>query len=433
MDQPIALTHIMPFLEAFRHCFTAPAFGYFLAFVEGYWLADERRTVTNIWRRSGTTRHFSNFHRFLKTYQWAPPTLMRLLLLELLRFLGVLVAPEGVCVAPVALDDTLTRKWGKKMEGASWQYDAMAPHPKAKLAWGHCFVTLGLLARHAGRWLFLGFAIFLFRPPKVTEKKEQETKLALVARRLKELRLPAWLRLRVVADGAYGKKALVLALGGAGHHLISRLAKNAVLYDEPAPPAVKRRGRPRKYGEKRVLSHFARLTQAEPEQTLTLYGRECTVRLGSFVSLCRAFGGQHLLLVVVLQEGREPVYLFSTDLTLPAAGVVELYAARFTIELAFRDLKGQFGLGHCQARRAEATERHALLCLVAHTCSQLLAVAGKHAGEAQPWRKAPEVITTGQLRYRLRRESEAAKFLALLVRHRIPAEKCHAIYAELTA
>jgi hypothetical protein len=433
MDQPVAHEFMMTFLERFRHLFTAPAFRYFVTFVEGFWLGEGRRTVTSLWRSSGKERHFSCFHRFLKTYQWSPLSLMRLLLLELLTWLGASRSPDGRVLVRVALDDTLTRKWGKKMEGAGWQYDPMAPHPKAKLAWGHCFVTLGLLWRHGSRWLFLGFALFLFRPPKVTAKKQQETKLALVARRLAELRLPSWLRLQMVADALYGKRPLVEALCGAGHHLISRLAKNAVLYDEPRPSPVKRRGRPRKYGEKRSLAHFADLTRQEPVQTLVLYGRECRVRLGSFVRLSRAFGGRRILLVVVVQEGREPVYLFSTDLTLSAREVVESYAARFAIEVAFRELKGQFGLGHCQARRAEAVERHALLCLVAHTVSQLLILAGRYAGWSEPWRKAPEIITTGQLRYRLRREREAQKYVALLVRYGVPAKIRHAIYAELTA
>lgn len=136
------------------------------------------------------------------------------------------------------------------MEHAGWQHDPMSPAPRgpggrAPLAFGHCWVTVGLLWAHAGQWRFLAWAAWLFRPPQCTPADQQETKLALAARRFAALRLPAWLRGWVVCDGAYGKRSLVTALCAQGHHVLSRLAKNAVVYELPTPPATKRRGRPR--------------------------------------------------------------------------------------------------------------------------------------------------------------------------------------------
>src|SRR6185503_6768994 len=107
--------------------------------------------------------------------------------------------------------------------------------------------------------------------------------------------------------------------------------------------------------------------------------------------------------VTVLRIGKggqqsRPTFLFSTDLTLTAAEVVALYAARFGIELAIRELKNHFGFGHCQARRAGAGERYVQLCLVAYTWSQLYAAVTAPRGVGAPWRPAPAVATTGQLR-----------------------------------
>ena len=167
-------------------------------------------------------------------------------------------------------------------------------------------------------------------------------------------------------------------------------------------------------------------------QTLHLYGRDWSVQLSSFLLRSRALGGCDVLLVVVLPKRRKPTFLFCTDQSLSKERVVELYAARFAIELAFRDLKNHFGLGHYQARRAEAAERHVLLCLVAYTWSQLLLIAGRYGSLGAPWRSAPEMVTTGQLRYQARKERQVQVFMELCVRHHVGAKKRAAIYAELT-
>ena len=437
MDRAVALTDIVVFLECFRQCFTAPGYYYFQQFVRTFWLGDERRTVTAVYRQARGGKHFSNFHRFLKTYRWSPAAVTLTLVRTVLARLGLGPDPAGVCWVNVALDDTLTRKWGRKMEGASWQHDPMSPAPKGKkppLAFGHCWVVLGLLWPHGSRWLFLAWGAWLFRPPKITPQAEQETKLALTVRRLREWKLPSWLRLRVVCDGAYGKRTLVDGLRALGHHVISRLPSNAVLYEFPTPPTEKRRGRPRKYGEKRPVAHFAALAAAAPVRTLRLYGRDWSVRLAAFSLLSRSLGGREIRLVIVLREGvrgSKPTFLFTTDLTLSPEQVVELYAARFAIELAFRDLKNHFGLGHYQARRAVAAERHVTLCLVAYTWSQLLLLSGRYGPLGEPWRKAPPLVTTGQLRYQVRKEQQVRNFLAICERHQIPAKKRAAMVAEL--
>ena len=45
---------------------------------------------------------------------------------------------------------------------------------------------------------------------------------------------------------------------------------------------------------------------------------------------------------------------FSTDLTLPARDIFDIYRTRFQLEFVFRDAKQFTGLTHCQARNKEA-------------------------------------------------------------------------------
>ena len=57
-------------------------------------------------------------------------------------------------------------------------------------------------------------------------------------------------------------------------------------------------------------------------------------------------GFQPKVKVVVAKGIKEPIIFLSTDLTLSAVQIIEIYGARFSIELAIRDLKQHFGLAH---------------------------------------------------------------------------------------
>jgi len=54
---------------------------------------------------------------------------------------------------------------------------------------------------------------------------------------------------------------------------------------------------------------------------------------------------------------KEPVILVSTDLSLTAAHIIDIYAARFSLEIAIRDLKQHFGFEDYQATTTTAMFR----------------------------------------------------------------------------
>jgi hypothetical protein len=66
------------------------------------------------------------------------------------------------------------------------------------------------------------------------------------------------------------------------------------------------------------------------------------------------------------------VLLFSTDLTLSMAQIIEIYGARFTIELAIRDLKEHFGLADYQCYLATAIHRFVHLACLAFCLYRLI-------------------------------------------------------------
>ena len=77
---------------------------------------------------------------------------------------------------------------------------------------------------------------------------------------------------------------------------------------------------------------------------VNIYGKQVQVEAVEREVFIRGFGSK--VKVVVTQGIKEPIIFLSTDLSLSAAQIIEIYGARFSIELAIRDLKQHFGLAH---------------------------------------------------------------------------------------
>lgn len=105
-------------------------------------------------------------------------------------------------------------------------------------------------------------------------------------------------------------------------HIVTRVKSNAVAY---AYPPKKERGRP------------------QPElQTamVTMYGKKGVVQfLCLDLDLLWGQGLYQELRFVLVQRGKQRSILVSTELTLEATDVIELYGHRFKIESMFRELK----------------------------------------------------------------------------------------------
>ena len=71
------------------------------------------------------------------------------------------------------------------------------------------------------------------------------------------------------------------------------------------------------------------------------------------------------------QQRNKHILLFSTDLTLDAAQIIQYYSARFQIEFLFRDAKQFTGLEHSQTRQKEKLDFHFNLSLSAVNLARL--------------------------------------------------------------
>lgn len=383
-------------LAGFRPLFTKPGYRYFCAFVLVFAHLDRRLWVTQVILARGLERHFTSYHRFLRTGAW--------LLAAVRQQLWAMCWER--CVAAggrlfLALDDTVCAKQGRRFLGLGWHHDPMnRAHPR-RLSYGHCWVCLAALAEQGrGHWvaLFLGAALY------VQEKACQQgqpfaTKLTLAAGLLLELGPPPGVSVYAVVDGAYARRDFVQPVRAAGRHVISRLRKDTVFYDLPPARRKGAKGRPRKYGAKQAARDWAAGERGWQAITLRLYGREATVQLKTRVVLQRTLGVKIRLVAVRWGTAKRQgplVFLFATDPTLAPAAIVRAYCARFAIETGFRDAKQSFGLATYQVRCPASVERIVHLCLWAQTLLRLRMWGKKPAPLFGEWRRPLEYLTLAQ-------------------------------------
>ena len=179
----------------------------------------------------------------------------------------------------------------------------------------------------------------------------------------------------VVADAYFGKAPFLNPLIAHAIGVVSRLRWDAVGFDDPIYCG---RGRRPKKGKKWKL---AQLLEQFPRQTVvaTIYGK--TVEMGVVVRDIWLRDVKKKVRIVVFDGVNRPMLLVSTALSLTAGQIIEIYAARFALEIAIRDLKQHLGFCDYQSTTTIAFLRFTQLCCCA-LCIGRLILSQK---ESLPW------------------------------------------------
>ena len=127
--------------------------------------------------------------------------------------------------------------------------------------------------------------------------------------------------------------------------IITKAKKNCAAYMKPHDNGDRRPGRPRKKGSKVILWDLFKCIKYFKKGTAMMYGERKDVRYFSCVLLWGPKRYKPLRFVLVESEGLRSI-LVSTDASLDAITIIELYANRFSIEETFREFKQQIG-GFC--------------------------------------------------------------------------------------
>jgi DDE superfamily endonuclease len=322
--------------------------------------------------------HHSRAHRFFSRAVWSPGQVSMVLLTLIVRTL----VPPGAALL-IVVDDTLFTRSGRRVAKAGWHHDAATKtrgDTGGRMRWGHCWIVAGVVVDLPllDRPVCLPVAFALWQHIRGSVAVEQ-SKQALAGRLVTAIAATCPDRqLHVVADcwyaGADG--AAGAAIGAAKHRglpdgvtLTSRLRANTALHRIAAPvPGVP--GRPKRIGErigtpKDLAAHPATTWR---QTTVHRYGHTDTVTLAETVCLWYGVYRSRAIRVILLRDRATShgygIAVFTTDLHHSAEQIIERYAARWSIEVAFADAKQTTGIGEARNRTVLAVERTVPIGLV---------------------------------------------------------------------
>ena len=353
-------THIIStwtdIIQYFFPIFTAPTAEIFLILVTGWILCTARHTINGILPfadPAGKKAHDA-YHRFFPNASWTMSGLWRFLTILLVR----VFYPTGVIA--IDLDDTLFHRSGRKVNGAGWWRDAVRSTGKKTVhAWALNLVVLTLRVNPPWGGEPLGLPIDMR-----LHRKNGLSLIELAEEMLTEL--ASWLPQRLFINHSDGFYASLAGRNISNTHIISRMRRDADIYDLLDKKRKKRRGRPPKKGKKLPA----------PEQMAK--------RIHNFklVKTCeRGKSGERLVYTrkvvwyrvsqkpVLLVISRDPTgkekddFFFTTDTSLNVVEVIGGFAGRWSIEDTFKNTRQLIGGQQPQTWKRKGPERAAALSL----------------------------------------------------------------------
>jgi hypothetical protein len=349
-------------LEAFRPHFGAPAFEHFKRYVLGL-IVSENLTVEGINRIFIQAKHPSSLNRFLTTGTWKQREVNDTRI-DILKIQGVLGGKGWL-----AIDDTLTHKTGKKIEGVGIYWD----HSEKRYVLAHNIVTAEFV-NPKGESHPLDFRLYLKEEQSREKKVPFKTKIDL-AQELVEDALQLGLEIQgALFDNWFASKDFIKFLRGKGLHWVTRLKSDR---------NVKIKGRYVAIGE------FAGTLPRESFRRVQIGNRIYQV-FSKAVDL-KGVGQARILISYDNEDfSGSPAYFATDQIRWEGTRILKTYSKRWNIETFFRDSKQNLGLEDYQLRDLWGIKRHWYLIFLAYS----LQVSGLFGIDQKPRGGSP---TLGEL------------------------------------
>jgi hypothetical protein len=327
--------------------------------VSGMLLAEDRRTASAWFAAAGVLDDWDRFYDCLISVGRNSTQLATAVLKLVVSKLDP--GPKGRLL--LAVDDSPTKRFGPHVEGAGVHHHPTPGPAEGEWLYGHNWVTLALLVAHPlwGTIALALHALLYVRAvdvPKLNAKHRWEfrTKHQLAVelvlwfyRVIRSLGMTC--QVWTVVDGAYAARPFLDALIAKKIVVVSRLRKDAALFDLPPARQLGQLGRPRVYGDKMSLAKRAGHQGGWQSITYTCRGREVTRQYKTFLAKSRLVDGLIRVVIVRFEDGGWIAY-FCTDPTAEVRDILEVAAARWAIEEHFHDVKEVWGAGEQQVRNA---------------------------------------------------------------------------------
>jgi len=230
-------------------------------------------------------------------------------------------------------DGIKVAKTGRKMPAVKKLHQESDNNTKPEFIFGHSCQAVGLIVRAASSFLAVPLACRLHEGVVFTNRDHRSLldKLVLLVNTL-ALNVPFYL----VADTYYASATIIRPLLKAGQHLVAAVRSTAVAYEAAPAPSTPSRGRPRVYGTKIKLKTLFNEPDTFTSAPSPVYGEKDVVLQYRLVDLYWKPVGCLGRFVLVIHPTRGRKILLSTDLTLPALQIIQLFGVRFKIEVSFK-------------------------------------------------------------------------------------------------
>ena len=322
--------------------------------VAGMFLADDRRTASAWFVAAGVQDDWDRFYDCLISLGRTSEKLAAVVL----GFVVHKFAPGLVDRITLGVDDSPTARYGKHVEGAGVHHNPTPGPAGEEWLYGHNWVTLAWLATHPA-WGVIALplrSLLYVREidvPKLVDKYDWEFRtkhqlgmelLTWFITTLRKLgvKTEVWL----AVDGAYAARPFLLPVLELGIVVVSRLRKDAFLFDLPPQDSHGNRI----YGKNKVsLAKRAGHRQGWSTITYTCRGALVTRQYKTFLATSRLVSSKIRVVIVRFDDGGWAPY-FCTDSSAEVQDILEAVASRWAIEEHFHDVKEVWGAGQQQVR-----------------------------------------------------------------------------------
>lgn len=403
----------------------------------GMLLANDRRTASAWFVAAGVHDDWDRFYDCLISIGRKSRAMAAVVLQQVVRKF----APGRGDRILVGLDDSPTERYGRHVEGAGVHHHPTPGPADGEWLYGHNWVTLAWLATHP-LWGIIALplrSLLYVRQIDVPQLHEKygwkfQTKHQLAAD------LVSWLittirslgvlsPLWVVVDGAYAARPFLDLVIAWGVVVVSRLRKDAALFDPPPERKPGQRGRPRKYGARLDLAKRAAHRQGWQSISYNCRGENVTRQYKTFVAMSHLADGPIRVVIVRFKDGGWVPY-FCTDSTASVAEILEAAAARWALEEHFHDVKEVWGAGQQQVRNVWSNiacwNLNQWLFTLVELCSWEQDKAALTDRSDRPWDNAARRPSHADRRHAIAREMLRNQFPAVPPAT-LEAQKLHAL------
>jgi hypothetical protein len=336
---------LKPFFNGFRPQVSRREFKYLWALMLALVLNLRTSKLVHLVRLLPFSSHRTRHGAFLASDRWQAPVMLTQ---AVGRLLGRLKPRPGETI-DLILDDHRTAKRARKMDRISKIWD----HKDQRFVYGHILLTAAIVFRG----MILPIRISLWKP-KGQPGPRYKKLTVMAAEVIRDFVPPPGVKVRVLFDAFYLCPTVVKACEARGWTWFSVAAKNRSFQ-----PAGKKGVKARKIGDLApgLIKHQGRNVRM-PRARGT-----ATLRIACVEGHLSRIGRVRMVLSKRPSERWKTTVAIVTNATnIDARGIVSIYERRWKIEVLFKELEQDLGLGEYQMLKETAIVHHLHLCCLAH-------------------------------------------------------------------